>query len=640
MSVRRRAALVVVALVGAVLSSVGGAPPAPAAAASGYVTMVSESGDYIGQGIARTYRSNITYSLTETSAHVAAGPFTFDFVAPDGQSLTPARYSDATRYPFQEAGEPGLDVSGDGRGCNQLTGSFTVLDLGPDRVWIFYEQHCEGGDAAVFGEIRLGYGEATSPLGVEAGIIGFPSEYPGVAVRPYPVRVANNGTSTATVTSAVVAGGADFSIISNGCAAALAPGASCTVHVGWTPTRAGVRLGMLEVADDRGNLREISLSGVGTSGRTRWQMSGDAGDYISGGRSYTYTPQTGARMGGGGTETIAWMSADHADDWWTAEFMAPSGQILLPGHTYTGATRYPFNSGNAGLDVSGSGRGCNTLTGQFTVHEATYDNGILTGFRIAFEQHCEGAVAALRGEVSWRAADPDAPVPDTTPPGPVTNLARGAGGASVPLTWTNPSDADWVDTVILGASGTSAVTEGRLVYDGRRQSTVVTGFPTWAPYTLSVFTEDTSGNLSPVRTVTIPASTSAPPPPTTPPPTTSTTPATPTTSPTTTSPTTSPTPTTEARTVALRAVRLSRREVRLQGRAGEWAAGARGVLQRRTNARWRAVDTKRLSPRGGVRWRLTLPPRPVARFRLVVRVDGRATTSAPVLVSASVDGAQ
>ena len=228
------------------------------------------------------------------------------------------------------------------------------------------------------------------------------------------------------------------------------------------------------------------------------------------------------------------MGADYGDDWWGATFQAPQGQILLPGKTYTGATRYPFNSGNAGLDVSGSGRGCNTLTGQFTVHEATYDNGILTGFRISFEQHCEGATPALRGELSWRALDPNAPVPDTTPPGPVTGLTAGAAGASVPLTWTNPTDADWVDTVILGASGTSAVTEGRLVYDGRRTSTVVTGFPTWLPYTLTVFTEDTSGNLSPVRTVTIPATTTAPPPP--PPPTT--------TSPTPTpTPTASPTPT-------------------------------------------------------------------------------------------------
>lgn len=162
MSVRRRVQLAILALVGAALPVLvaGGSTPAAADTASGYVTMVSESGDYIGQGIARTYRSNLSYSVTETSAHVSAGPFSFDFVAPAGYALTPYRYTGATRYPFQELGEPGLSVSGDGRGCNTLTGFFTVLDVAPGRLWIAYEQHCEGGDAALFGEIRLGYGEA------------------------------------------------------------------------------------------------------------------------------------------------------------------------------------------------------------------------------------------------------------------------------------------------------------------------------------------------------------------------------------------------------------------------------------------------------------------------------------------------
>lgn len=648
MSVRRRIQLILLALVGAtfpVLAS-GGSTPAAADTATGYVTMVSESGDYIGQGIARTYRSNISYWVSETTAHVSAGPFTFDFAAPAGYALTPARYPGATRYPFQEAGEPGIDVSGDGRGCNTSTGFFALLDRGPGRLWIVYEQHCEGDDAAVFGEIRLGYGEATEPLGVEAGILAFPSDYPGVPVRPVPIRVTNNGATATTVTSAIKAGAADYSIISNGCSASLPPGASCTVHVGWTASRPGVRLGLLEISDSRGGFREISLSAVGTSGRTRWQMSGDAGDYISGGRSYSYTPQTGARLGGGGAETYAWMSADHGDDWWDARFQAPTGQILLPGKTYTGATRWPFNSGNAGLDVSGSGRGCNTLTGQFTVHEATYDNGILTGFRISFEQHCEGATPALRGELSWRAHDPSAPTPDTTAPGPVTDLTAGPAGASVPLSWTNPTDADWVDIVILGASGTSAVTEGRLVYDGRRTSTVVTGFPTWLPYTLTVFSEDTSGNLSPVRTVTIPATTSAPPP-STPPPTTSpttTSTASPTASPTpsapapttapTPGPTTQPGPTspTGTRAVSLQATRLDRRDVRLTGRAGTWAAGARALLQRRIDRGWSVVATKRFSPSGRVRFVVSAPRRAPVRYRLVVRTAGPAVVSSPIRV--------
>ena len=628
MSLRRAAASLVLVLVGATATALTLTTPAAAEqrSASGYVTMVSESGDWVGGGVSRSYRGTFSFYDNGTAVHLSAGPFTFDFVAPAGRALTPGLYPGATRYPFQEAGEPGLDVSGDGRGCNELTGAFTVLDIAPDRLWIAYEQHCEGGDPALFGEIRLGYGEAASPLGVEAGILGFPSEYPGVPVRPVPVRVANNGSTATQVTAEVVAGGADYEIVSNACPSTLAPGSACTVHVGFTPSRGGTRLGLVHIADDRGNLREVALSGVGISGRTEWHMKGDAGDYISGGRSYDYVPTMGARMGGYGVETYAAMGVEYANDWWSASFEAPVGQILLPGHTYTGATRYPFNSGNAGLDVSGSGRGCNELSGQFTVHEATYDEGWMTGFRISFEQHCEHSSAALRGEVSWRAYDPDAPTPDTTPPGPVDNLTAGAPGASVPLSWTNPTAPDWVDTVVLGRSGTAPSAQGRLHYDGRLTSTVVSGFPTWLPYTVTVFAEDTSGNLSPLRSVTIPATTS-------PPPDTATGSASPSpTAPGPTTPDSVTTPVPTVRSVALQADRVLRREVRIRGRAGEWAAGERALLQRRRDGRWTTVAARRFSASGLVRWRLRLAPRARPRFRLVTRVGGQRLVSAPVRV--------
>ena len=533
-------------------------------------------------------------------------------------------------------------MSGDGRGCNTSTGFFTVLDLAPDRLWIVYEQHCEGGDAAVFGEIRLGYGEATDPLGVEAGILAFPSDYPGVPVRPVPIRVTNNGAAATSVTSAIKAGAADFSIVSNGCSASLAPGASCTVHVGWTASRPGVRLGLLEISDSRGGFREISLSAIGTSGRTRWQMSGDAGDYISQGRSYTYTPQMGARMGGGGTETYASMGADYGDDWWGARFQAPKGQILLPGKTYTGATRYPFNSGNAGLDVSGSGRGCNTLTGQFTVHEATYDNGILTGFRISFEQHCEGATPALRGELSWRALDPDAPRSghDAARSGHRPHRrCRGRLGAA---------DVDQPDGRRLGrhghprrerhqrGDGGPARVRRPAHVDGRDRLPDVAALhahglhrghvrqPEPRPHRHHPGDHD--------RTATAPSADDDEP----------DTDAHahadcqphPDPEPRAPAPTTQPSPTAPSlvRAVSLQATRVDRRDVRLTGRSGTWAAGERALLQRRTDRGWSTVATRRFSPSGRVRFVVDAPRRGAVRYRLVARTDGPAVVSPAVRV--------
>ncbi|MFJ8585112.1 hypothetical protein ACIRD2_10695 [Streptomyces sp. NPDC093595] len=79
---------------------------------------------------------------------------------------------------------------------------------------------------------------------------------------------------------------------------------------------------------------------------------------------------------------------------------APSGTSLAPG-TYTGATRHPFNEGNQpGLSLGGNGRGCNTLTGSFTVSAVEFGPaGYVKKLDATFEQHCEGGTAAARGEV-------------------------------------------------------------------------------------------------------------------------------------------------------------------------------------------------------------------------------------------------
>src|SRR5205814_471376 len=54
--------------------------------------------------------------------------------------------------------------------------------------------------------------------------------------------------------------------------------------------------------------------------------------------------------------------------------------------------------------VVGDGRGCNTLAGSFQVLQVTYGAGnTIAAFDATFEQHCEGAVPALRGEIRYNA---------------------------------------------------------------------------------------------------------------------------------------------------------------------------------------------------------------------------------------------
>lgn len=76
--------------------------------------------------------------------------------------------------------------------------------------------------------------------------------------------------------------------------------------------------------------------------------------------------------------------------------------------TYEAAERFPFQSaGRPGLNLSGMGRGCNTVSSRFGVLEAVYDNGgKVLSFAARFEQHCDGEDPGLRGKIFYQAEFP------------------------------------------------------------------------------------------------------------------------------------------------------------------------------------------------------------------------------------------
>jgi hypothetical protein len=134
--------------------------------------MKSEPGDYVGGAPEQLYTaadSSIAGSISTDgrtfSASVNQANFThwwYVYIqAPVGQQLAVGAYENAQRWPFQADDRPGLSIFGDGRGCNTLTGRFdvTALDRAPTgeliRFEADFEQHCEGGPAALFGRIRI-----------------------------------------------------------------------------------------------------------------------------------------------------------------------------------------------------------------------------------------------------------------------------------------------------------------------------------------------------------------------------------------------------------------------------------------------------------------------------------------------------
>ncbi len=131
------------------------------------------------------------------------------------------------------------------------------------------------------------------------------------------------------------------------------------------------------------------------------EFSGDPGDWITGGLKYSYVDGVDELTVSSSVDnSVVSIGVNGANgDSWFLDFDAPLSQPLAPG-TYPDAIRYPFNGAGPGLSLTGNGRGCNTLTGTFTVLDASFGpHGYVEAFHATFEQHCEGLEPAARGEV-------------------------------------------------------------------------------------------------------------------------------------------------------------------------------------------------------------------------------------------------
>lgn len=133
----------------------------------------SEPGDYIGQGQALQFTNLDGAFLVRRNTNNGVGvifngasPDTWwhlNFAAPQNAQLEVGAFENATRWPFQDPDQPGLDFSGSGRGCNTSSGQFQVLDIAYaptgdiDRLAVKFEQRCENSLATLHGRFLLIY---------------------------------------------------------------------------------------------------------------------------------------------------------------------------------------------------------------------------------------------------------------------------------------------------------------------------------------------------------------------------------------------------------------------------------------------------------------------------------------------------
>ena len=191
--------------------------------------------------------------------------FSMTFAPPAGQTLTTGTYVNAQRAPFQDSSHPGIDVSGNGIGCDTETGSFTINSIAPDlsTFSVDYQADCEGNPASRSqGEIRYQVDPSTVAIVPVARTAYFPSTNDG-ATSSTTATLYNLATGPVTIASATVTSGSDAFHVEPFTCGTLAVGSHCDIGLSFTPTEAGPTTGVLTVTDTTGQAYLVTLQGTG-----------------------------------------------------------------------------------------------------------------------------------------------------------------------------------------------------------------------------------------------------------------------------------------------------------------------------------------------------------------------------------------
>ena len=110
-----------------------------------------------------------------------------------------------------------------------------------------------------------GTGAAAPSVKLSVATLAFPTTTHGTASEALPVTLTNAGTATLDLTSIAITGAnpTDFLQVNN-CTATLAPAASCTVYVAFTPATAAAFTAKLTITDNgSASPQSVTLSGTG-----------------------------------------------------------------------------------------------------------------------------------------------------------------------------------------------------------------------------------------------------------------------------------------------------------------------------------------------------------------------------------------
>jgi hypothetical protein len=262
--------------------------PASAPEPPSSARLVSMPGDYLGLGEAYSYPIAYPFGgpnrweLADDSSAVA---WDIDISAANNAPLAVGTYNDAQR--FEGADNPGLDVSGLGRGCNTDTGSFTIYALTTDAMGVLnsfameFSEVCDNSNAPLYGEIRWNSSVAMPALPTpEPALMATPSslDFGNVRVGDYTqaeaVTITNEGGAVDHISGGTIVGPAADDFFAESNCGELAPLAQCLIEVVFFPGATGERNATIVLDDSAPTRTTISLRGFGTEGYYEVSTSG------------------------------------------------------------------------------------------------------------------------------------------------------------------------------------------------------------------------------------------------------------------------------------------------------------------------------------------------------------------------------
>lgn len=149
------------------------------------------------------------------------------------------------------------------------------------------------------------------------------------------------------------------------------------------------------------------------------EMGATVPDFVGAGLDYTYSDANNddisVTMIDGRVHVV--VLSPRLNTLWWGDIAGMNGLNPIQAGYYSNAQRYPFqDSGRNALAFYNGilGRACNVVTGWFAIDSITFSGQLPASIDFRFEQHCEGHIPGLHGQVHWVFDNTPAP-----PPGPI-----------------------------------------------------------------------------------------------------------------------------------------------------------------------------------------------------------------------------